>query len=76
MRREAALFWNGRSQAVRLPKEMRFKGDKVWVEKSGELLILKPYEKEWPPEFWDCLGQASSDFERPVHVDNVREVFP
>jgi len=26
---DAKLFWNGRSQAVRLPKEFRFEGDRV-----------------------------------------------
>ena len=32
----AKLFENGRSQAVRLPKECRFDGDEVMINKVGE----------------------------------------
>ena len=41
---EAKLFWNGRSQAVRLPKEFRFEGDSVHIRKvdGGVLLESKP----------------------------------
>jgi antitoxin VapB len=28
---DAKLFWIGRSQAVRLPKEFRFEGDRVQI---------------------------------------------
>ena len=31
----AKLFENGRSQAVRLPKEYRFNGDEVIINKVG-----------------------------------------
>ena len=30
----AKLFMNGRSQAVRLPKEFRFDGDEVYIKKK------------------------------------------
>ena len=33
----AKLFENGRSQAVRLPKEYRFNGDEVIINKVGKL---------------------------------------
>ena len=36
----AKLFENGRSQAVRLPKECRFSGDEVAVNKIGDIVIL------------------------------------
>ena len=40
---EAKLFWNGRSQAVRLPKEFRFEGDSVNIRRveGGVLLEAK-----------------------------------
>ena len=41
----AKLFENGRSQAVRLPKECRFSGDEVAVNKVGDIVILTP--KAW-----------------------------
>ncbi len=42
-RATAKLFRNGRSQAVRLPKEFRFRGDKVRIRRSGKGVILEPY---------------------------------
>jgi antitoxin VapB len=39
---EAKLFWNGRSQAVRLPREFRFEGDRVRVRRVGEGVLLEP----------------------------------
>ena len=38
----AKLFRNGRSQAVRLPKEFRFEGDAVRVRRVPEGLLLEP----------------------------------
>ena len=42
MTKIAKLFRNGNSQAVRLPKEMRFKGDRVRIRKVGETVVLEP----------------------------------
>ncbi len=42
MRKTAKLFKNGQSQAVRLPKEFRFDGKEVLVERDGERVILSP----------------------------------
>jgi antitoxin VapB len=33
---------NGRSQAVRLPRELRFEGDRVRVRRSGHGVLLEP----------------------------------
>ena len=38
----AKLFRNGRSQAIRLPKEFRFQGDRVRVRRVGEGILLEP----------------------------------
>lgn len=38
----AKLFKNGRSQAVRLPKEFRFDGDRVRVRRVKEGVLLEP----------------------------------
>jgi len=43
----ARLFANGRSQAVRLPKEYRFVGENVYIQRLGEAIILFPVDKEW-----------------------------
>lgn len=36
----AQLFMNGRSQAVRLPKEHQFYGNNVLIQKVGDAVIL------------------------------------
>ena len=38
----ARLFRNGRSQAVRLPQEFRFEGDRVRIRKTGRGVLLEP----------------------------------
>ncbi len=43
----AKLFKNGNSQAVRLPKQFRFKGNEVFVQKEGEVLFLIPKNSGW-----------------------------
>ena len=61
----AKLFKNGRSQAVRLPKEFRFEGSQVKIRKEGKTVILEPMEKEdWPLEFWDLFA-TDNEFEIP-----------
>lgn len=43
----AKLFENGRSQAVRLPRECRFQGEDVMVNKIGEVVLLLPCDHPW-----------------------------
>lgn len=43
----AKLFRNGRSQAVRLPKEYRFDDTEVYIKKIGEVVLLIPKDKSW-----------------------------
>jgi antitoxin VapB len=38
----ARVFWSGRSQAVRLPKEYRFDTDTVSIRRVGSALYLEP----------------------------------
>ncbi|MGH7864773.1 MAG: antitoxin, partial [Candidatus Binataceae bacterium] len=38
---------NGRSQAVRLPKEFRFEGTHVYARKEGDRVILSPVDERW-----------------------------
>lgn len=43
----AKIFENGRSQAVRLPKQYRFKDSEVFIKKIGDIVILIPKESTW-----------------------------
>lgn len=42
---EAKLFANGRSQAIRLPKQFRMPGDRVLIHREGKRLIVEPIEE-------------------------------
>ena len=50
MNQFAKLFQNGSSQAVRLPREFRFKGDKVRIRRVGRSIVLEPLVED--PEAW------------------------
>ena len=63
---KAKLFMNGRSQAVRLPKEFRFQGFEVAIRREGEAVILEPLEKrEWPKGFFSAINTDDETFKRP-----------
>lgn len=57
----AKLFQNGRSQAVRLPKEYQFSGDDVFIQKHGSAVLLIPHEKAWEV-FMEGVNGFSEDF--------------
>ena len=57
----AKVFENGRSQAVRLPKECRFDADEVMVNKIGDIVILMPKKNKWSG-FMKSLDMFSDDF--------------
>lgn len=58
---EAKLFMNGRSQAVRLPKEFRFSGDAVGIRKINNVVLLIPKSNPWEPLF-EAGKHFSDDF--------------
>jgi len=65
------LFANGRSQAVRLPKEFRLEGDEVLIHREGSRLILEPVNaKGWPVGLWEQLDALAAgigdDWQRPA----------
>ena len=43
----AKVFRSGRSQAVRLPKEFRFTGEEVGINRIGDLVVLFPRGQGW-----------------------------
>ena len=61
MKSVAKLFKNGRSQAVRLPKEFRFEGEEVFIWKEDNRVILSPKPKSWR-EFFEETPLVSDDF--------------
>ncbi len=60
----AKIFKNGRSQAVRLPKQFAFSGTEVYVKKINGIVMLLPKGKSiWGP-FIQSLDMFSDDFMR------------
>ena len=69
----AKIFWNGSSQAVRLPKEFRFEGQEVSIRRCGQQVILEPIENTW--DWLDDLGDLAPTFVEAVE-DLRREPTP
>ena len=73
----AKVFMNGRSQAIRLPKEFRVTGDEVYISKEkGKIIISEKPGKTWAeiaqnmpafPDF-DVNRKAISGRPREVHL--------
>jgi antitoxin VapB len=76
--KSAKLFKNGDSQAVRLPKEFRFKGTEVYLRRMGNAVVLLPKTKSWDTLI-DSLAKFPLDFmddrEQPRETDQ-RQSFP
>ena len=61
----AKIFWSGRSQAVRLPKDFRFRGEEVRIRRHGNAVILEPVADDW--EWLDAIaGKLDEDVARAV----------
>lgn len=54
--REAKLFRNNRSQAVRIPAEFEFSGSRVLIHKDDDRLIIEPQPR---PNLLDTLRSLS-----------------
>lgn len=59
--RLSKIFENGRSQAVRLPKEYRFSDTEVSINKIGDIVLLIPKGCEWSG-FLSSFDLFSDDF--------------
>lgn len=56
----AKVFRNGRSQAIRLPKEFRVDGDEVYLKKTPEGFLVIPRDP-WEI-FFEGISELSDDF--------------
>lgn len=74
----AKVFQNGRSQAIRIPKEFRVDSDEVYIEKIGDTLVIKPKTKNKWDKFFDELSETDTDGfleERVQPPLQTRELF-
>jgi hypothetical protein len=76
----AKVFWSGRSQAVRLPKEFRVDDTELKITRVGNALLLQPVRagldrRGWPLGFFDIFGGGAAGLdlgdrsESPERVD-------
>jgi antitoxin VapB len=71
----AKLFWSGRSQAVRLPKDFRMEGEKVRIRRHGNAIILEPVTTDW--SWLDALaGQLDADFVQAATEESEEQKRP
>jgi antitoxin VapB len=71
----AKLFWSGRSQAVRLPKDFRFRGKEVRIRRHGNAVVLEPLDDDWT--WLDAIaGQLDDDFVRAVEEEPPQQERP
>lgn len=78
VKKRAKVFWTGRSQAVRLPKEFRFDAETVMVSRDGERVILEP-DRGWPEGYFEWLATGpfkDFDFELPSRDGPARSKDP
>ncbi|PWG62714.1 antitoxin [Sediminicurvatus halobius] len=54
----AKIFTSGRSQAVRLPKSLRFEGTEVIAKRFGNGVLLLPVDAPW-----EVMQEALEEFE-------------
>ena len=70
--KRAKIFWSGRSQAVRLPKEFRFETEEVTIRREGNSVILELPETKSTKDDWawlDDLTPFDDDFIAAVNED-------
>jgi len=72
----AKIFVNGRSQAVRLPKDFRFNENDVFIKKIGKMVVLLPKDDPWS-SLVSSLDQFTDDFmeNRDQPDQNPRDNF-
>jgi antitoxin VapB len=72
---KARIFWSGRSQAVRLPKNFRFEGDEVRIRRHGSSVILEPIAEDWS---WldEIAGKLDEDFVQATNEEPEEQRRP
>lgn len=73
----AKLFTSGRSQAVRLPKALRFEGSEVMAKRFGNGVLLLPMDNPWElmRESLDAF-EPGFVLEREQPMEQEREPWP
>ncbi|MFP3042119.1 AbrB/MazE/SpoVT family DNA-binding domain-containing protein [Treponema primitia] len=76
----AKVFMNGRSQAIRLPKEFRVNTSEVYITREKDRIILRPKlerfsSKKEMREFFDVIHCLDFELDRSNEPPKQRELF-
>jgi antitoxin VapB len=63
----AKVFQNGRSQAIRLPKEFRVDTDEVYLKKTADGFLVIPRDP------WDLFFEGASELSDEFMVEGRRQ---
>jgi antitoxin VapB len=80
--KRAKLFQNGRSQAVRLPKEYRFEGNEVRIRRLGDSVVLEPVgasragDWDWVQGWQEKFGPIDAEFAAAVNEKMPQQERP
>lgn len=62
LERKVSLFRNGRSQAIRIPKEFELPGTEAMIRREGDVLLVKAVPKKTLVELLDEWEPLDVDF--------------
>ncbi|MCL2809098.1 MAG: AbrB/MazE/SpoVT family DNA-binding domain-containing protein [Treponema sp.] len=72
---KAKVFMNGRSQAIRLPKEFRVSSDEVYITKeNGKIILFEKPQKTWVQLIKDMPAFPDFDVNRKEISGKPRKV--
>ena len=76
----AKVFMNGRSQAIRLPKEFRVDTSEVYISREEDRIIIRPKpvqfgSKKEVDKFFDSIHNPDFDAARDTTPPQARELF-
>ncbi|MHC2485220.1 antitoxin [Rhizobium leguminosarum] len=72
--REAKLFRNNKSQAVRIPADFELPGDRVMIHRDGDRLIIEPVHRKNLLEVLAGLEPLGSEDQFPDVDDTLLPV--
>jgi antitoxin VapB len=67
-KRSVRLFRNGRSQAVRIPKELELPGSEAMIYRDGDRLVLEAKRKQTLEELlasWEPIDEEFPEIDDP-----------
>ena len=75
MTNTAKIFTSGKSQAIRLPKEFRFKGTEVYIKKvKGRVILSEKPQITWAEIFREFRGDGDFSVHRELLKDKPRKL--